>query len=75
MRGLRNKMNNDNNITISSGGIFIALLQVAFIVLKLCHVIDWSWWLVLIPIWIDIILAVIVITIVTIGIIRDIRNG
>lgn len=27
------------------------LLQVAFIVLKLCKVIDWSWWWVLAPTW------------------------
>ena len=27
------------------------LLLVAFIVLKLCHVIDWSWWWVFSPIW------------------------
>lgn len=27
-----------------------ASLQVAFIVLKLCGVIDWSWWLVLVPV-------------------------
>ena len=32
---------------ISMGG----LLQVAFIVLKLCKVIDWSWWWVLAPTW------------------------
>lgn len=28
------------------------LLTVAFVVLKLCKVIDWSWWWVLSPIWI-----------------------
>ena len=33
------------------GGIgFFGLLQIAFIVLKLCGVIDWAWWLVLLPI-------------------------
>lgn len=26
-------------------------LGIAFIVLKLCHVIDWSWWLVTLPLW------------------------
>lgn len=30
---------------------FISLLAVAFIVLKLCGVINWSWWWVLAPIW------------------------
>lgn len=42
-----------------SGGIgFLGLLQVAFIVLKLCGVIAWSWWWVLSPIWIPLSLAV-----------------
>lgn len=37
-----------------AGGIsFLGLLQVAFIVLKLCSVITWSWALVLIPLWIS----------------------
>ena len=36
----------------SSGGIgFFGLLGVAFIVLKLTHVINWSWWWVTIPLW------------------------
>lgn len=35
-----------------SGGIGTGgLLGVAFVVLKLCHVIDWSWWLVTCPFW------------------------
>ena len=28
---------------------FTGLLQIAFIVLKLCGIINWSWWLVLCP--------------------------
>ena len=36
-----------------SGGIgFLGLLTIVFIVLKLCNVIDWSWWWVLAPTWI-----------------------
>lgn len=36
----------------SSGGIgTLGLLGVAFIVLKLCHVIDWSWWYITLPLW------------------------
>ena len=35
---------NKNNITS------LDLLQIAFIVLKLCHVIDWPWICVLLPI-------------------------
>lgn len=39
----------------SSAGVGVTgLLQVAFIVLKLCNVIDWSWWWVLAPTWITI---------------------
>ena len=36
----------------SSGVSVVGLLGVAFIVLKLCKVIDWSWWWVLAPFWI-----------------------
>lgn len=37
----------------SSSGIgFVGLLTIVFITLKLCRVIDWSWWWVLSPIWI-----------------------
>ena len=36
----------------SSGGIgFFGLLGITFVVLKLTHVIDWSWWLVTAPFW------------------------
>jgi hypothetical protein len=36
----------------SSGGIgFLGLLAIAFIVLKLTHTIEWSWWWVLAPLW------------------------
>jgi ABC-type Fe3+-siderophore transport system permease subunit len=38
-----------NNQSTSSGAGFGSLLQIAFIVLKLCKVINWSWWLVMIP--------------------------
>ena len=35
-----------------SGGISIlGLLGIVFIVLKLCKVIDWSWWWVTSPLW------------------------
>ena len=44
-----------------SGGIgFAGLLTVAFVVLKLTHVIDWSWWWVLAPIWISVGLAIVI---------------
>jgi phosphoglycerol transferase MdoB-like AlkP superfamily enzyme len=41
-------MSNQN----SSGGVSIfTLLGVAFIILKLTSVIDWSWWWVTAPLW------------------------
>lgn len=54
----------DDNKKTSTGGIgFCGLLTIAFIVLKLCHVIEWSWWWVLAPTWIPIILALILLLI------------
>ena len=38
----------------SSSGIgFAGLLTIVFVVLKLTHYIDWSWWWVVSPIWIS----------------------
>ena len=39
-------------------GSFPTLLTIAFIVLKLCNVITWSWWWVLSPLWIPITISV-----------------
>lgn len=37
------------------GGIgFVGLLTIVFITLKLTHVIAWSWWWVLSPLWISV---------------------
>jgi phosphoglycerol transferase MdoB-like AlkP superfamily enzyme len=50
--------------TAGSGGIgFLSLLGLAFIVLKLCHVITWSWWWVLAPLWVQAIIAVVLVII------------
>ncbi len=40
--------NNANRIEL---GGFGTLLFVVFLVLKLCNVIDWSWWWVTAPLW------------------------
>lgn len=51
----------NNSSSGGKGGIgFTGALQIAFIVLKLCKVIDWSWLWVLTPTWISLILVVIV---------------
>lgn len=56
-----NIINNNNN---SSSGIgFAGLLTIVFIVLKLLGKIDWSWWWVLSPIWISILLVVVAVVI------------
>ena len=59
-------MNDNNKSSGSSGGIFWTLLAVAFIVLKVTHLIDWPWVWVLAPIWIPagITLAAIVIVLI-----------
>jgi membrane protein YdbS with pleckstrin-like domain len=60
-----NNSNNSNNS--SSGGIgFTGLLTVAFVVLKLCGVIAWSWWWVLSPIWITILLIIAIVVLAVI---------
>jgi hypothetical protein len=58
---MTNRAENNNSFR---GIGFTGLLQIAFIVLKLCHVIDWSWLWVLSPTWISIILFVLVIVVV-----------
>lgn len=48
----------------SSGVGFFGLLGIAFIILKLTNTIDWPWVWVTAPIWIPVVLAVIILTIV-----------
>lgn len=58
------------------GGIgFFGLLQIAFIVLKLCGVIDWAWWLVLLPIEIwAVILLLCFLAVFILEIVDDVRG-
>lgn len=48
-----------NNNSSRSGMSMLGVLQVIFIVLKCIGTIDWSWWAVLTPLWIDLVLIVI----------------
>ena len=61
-------MNDNNKSSGSSGGIFWTLLAVAFIVLKVTHLIDWPWVWALAPIWIPvgIVLAAIVVVLIVV---------
>lgn len=50
-----------NEKSTATDGIGLTLLLIAFIVLKLCHVIEWSWWWVLAPLWGPIAFSILVI--------------
>lgn len=54
-------MSNNNNTNNGIG--FAGVLSIVFIVLKLCHLIDWSWIWVLSPIWISFILFILLMVI------------
>lgn len=54
--------------TARNNGIGIAtIVALAFVILKLCHVIDWSWLWVLAPIWIPFALGVAYLAIIGVG--------
>ena len=64
---------NRPKVTVKTkGGIsFMSLLQIAFIVLKLCKVIEWSWLWVFAPTWIiPTLLAIVLIVAIIIGFIK-----
>ncbi len=42
---------------------FCGALTIAFIILKLCHVIEWSWIWVVAPLWVPLIIGIILIII------------
>lgn len=50
------KESSSSSSGIGAGG----LLGVSFVVLKLTHVIDWSWWWVTLPFWIGIPIALVI---------------
>ena len=62
------EIDKDINIKTSTNGSigFLGALTILFIALKLTHVIDWSWWWVLAPIWIPIVVVLGIIAIVAI---------
>lgn len=52
---------NTNN---AAGVGLLDVILVVFVILKLAGIITWSWWVVLIPLWIGLILIIIYIVIV-----------
>ena len=62
------------NVLSSSGGIgFCGLLGIVFIVLKLTGYINWSWWIVLSPIWGSILVGLLIFLVVSFVIYRNSR--
>ncbi len=53
-------MSNNASAPTAGGVGFLGLLAVAFIVLRLCGVIDWPWIWVLLPLWGPVALVVVV---------------
>jgi hypothetical protein len=45
---MKDKMKTETNISVNVSGTLFLI----FLVLKLCKVIDWSWWWVTSPLWI-----------------------
>ena len=45
------KLNKMSNSSSSTGISFFGLLGIVFIIFKLTHIIDWSWWLILLPLY------------------------
>lgn len=62
-------MNENSSKNVGIG--FVGALQIAFIILKLVKVINWSWWIVLLPLEIDV--GIVVLAIIFL-IIANIRN-
>lgn len=65
-----------NETTLSSSGIGVwGLLGVAFVILKLCHVINWSWWLVTLPFWggfaLDLVIFILILIVAAISVALD----
>ena len=61
---------NENKGNVGGGGIgFAGLLTIAFVVLKLLGVINWSWIWVLSPLWISFIIIAVILIILFIALV------
>ena len=66
-------MANSNVSSLSGGNGFFGLLGIVFIVLKLTGYINWSWWIVLSPIWGSILVGLLIFLVVSFVIYRNSR--
>ena len=57
-------MRNIDNISIRFSGLLTTLLTVLFVGLKLTNCINWSWWWVLSPLWIPMVLIILLILLI-----------
>lgn len=66
----------NKKFNIPTGSISLCnMMFIAFLVLKLCHVIEWSWWWVTAPLWMPVAIAIIVaILVVGIGVFLESRK-
>lgn len=55
-----------SSVDVNLSGLLSTLLLVLFIALKLCGVIAWSWWWVLSPLWIPLLIGVVCVVIAVI---------
>ena len=62
-------MDNSNNNRSPAAGDGLGILgvvEIVFIILKLLGIINWSWWIVLIPLWIDLGITLLIILVIII---------
>lgn len=58
---IRGENMKDNYSSPAGSGIgIVSLLGLIFIVLKLCHVINWSWWWVTAPFWMPFVVFIVI---------------
>lgn len=63
---------NNNRSSAAGGGLnILGVVEIVFIILKLLGIINWSWWIVLIPLWIDLGITLLVILVIIVTIIID----
>ena len=52
------------------GGPFFTIF-IVFLILKLTHVIDWSWWLVTCPLWVSLLIVPVMVILLIFGVLSS----
>lgn len=65
----------ENNSTSTGGVGLVGLVFVAFLVLKLCKVINWSWWWVSSPLWITALVFVVALIVCFVNALASSKRG